>query len=73
MGWSSGNDIAIAVIDNFPVRVNKQDKVEFFKKFIDAMYMHDWDTDCELLGMDEEFDEALRQLNPDWDWDQMGD
>lgn len=68
MGWASGSDLARVVIDNFPVRVNQKDKRSFFKAFIEEMEMHDWDTEDEVFGLDEDFDAVLRELNPDANW-----
>jgi hypothetical protein len=70
MGWSGGSNITQVVIDNFPIRVNQQDKRKFFKAFIEEMYNHDWDTDDEMLGQDEDFDFVLKELNPDWEYDE---
>lgn len=70
MGWSSGTTIVEKMIDIIQENVGDPDKrfymyLEMIEVFEDA----DWDNIDEVMGKDEEFDRAAKQLHPDWDWE----
>jgi hypothetical protein len=37
---------------------------------IEELENHDWDTQEESLGQDDVFDEALKELHPEWEEDE---
>ena len=67
MGWSSASSLMGSIIDafkeNFP-DADKDKAVAFWEKAIDAFQEHDWDTEGECLGEDENFDLAYYRLAP---------
>jgi len=67
MGWASGTyimeDIIKAAQEHISETTNRR---EFYKKVIKAFESGDWDCQTECIGRDNAFDEALKELYPDW-------
>lgn len=60
MGWSSGTDIAIAVVT--AVKANVSDakvRLKIYKPFLEAMEDSDWDTQDEAMDIDPVFDKLI--------------
>jgi hypothetical protein len=68
MGWCGGSDIMMCVLGEFPnVVANKKDLKELYKVVIGALWDQDWDCESDvLLEGDPIFEEALRELAPDY-------
>lgn len=67
MGWASGSDLYSQVIDVLKEYIPKKEKrVEAHEILIQAFESMDWDTEVECLGEDEAFDEAMKNLYPNW-------
>lgn len=67
MGWASGTTVAIDIIKS--VKKNVKDystRFAVYKDVIKALKRNDWDTVTEAMGYDDAFDEALKDLYPDW-------
>lgn len=68
MGWASGSSLFVEVISAAKKYIpNAHSTVDFYKKVITAFEYHDWDTQDECLGEDKAFDQAIKELHPDWD------
>jgi hypothetical protein len=71
MGWGSGSDLMADIIVTIKKHVNDEDVREsIYKEIIDSFECHDWDTQEECVGEDNAYDNALKKLYPDWDWDE---
>lgn len=61
MGWASGGEVADPVIkavkENVP---DEKARRKIYDALIDALQSRDWDTEQESMGIDDCFDEALR-------------
>lgn len=69
MGWASGTDLMSEIIDAAKEAIPEDWKrKEFYKKVISAFEDMDWDCQGECLREDPAFDDALKKLHPDWDW-----
>lgn len=67
MGWASGSGLFGEIIDAVkPVVKAKKARVKLYKKLISAFEDHDWDSQQECEGEDPAYDQALRELHPDW-------
>ena len=71
MGWSGGSEIADTLIDIISTEVkNKTTRKRMYIGIIEELENHDWDTQEESLGQDDVFDEALKELHPEWEEDE---
>ena len=70
MGWASGSEVARDMIESLQKYV-EVDKVRrwIYCDLIDSLTSMDWDTVDEALGIDPEFDNAVREKFPHWDLD----
>ena len=67
MGWSSGTELMSRVITaTRKVIPDEKTRKEFYKEIIDAFEDYDWDTENECLGEDSAYDDALKEMHPDW-------
>lgn len=67
MGWASGSSLMGDIIEVISNEVPKgSTRFRIYTKIIKAMEVHDWDTQDECVGVDPEFDEALKKLHPTW-------
>lgn len=67
MGWASGTYLAEPVIEAAKERISDQkSRAEFYKVFLAAMEDLDWDTQDEVIGIDDVFDAVLREAHPGW-------
>ena len=67
MGWGSGSAIMGTVIEALADHVPEHGRrVRIYKKIIPEFQNYDWDTETECMGEDKAYDEALRELHPDW-------
>jgi hypothetical protein len=66
MGWSSGTEIMNALIMSVQGRMTHDDKVAFFQEAINIFEDNDWDSLEECLGEDDAFDEAVRNIRPEY-------
>ena len=68
MGWGSGSYIATDIIRAFETvstnTLTPEAKVFFYTALIDALENCDWDTQDEAIGISNEFDKAMRKINP---------
>jgi len=68
MGWASGSTIVDALITSLRENVKSDDvRKNIYLDVITAFEDADWDTQDECEGYDPAFDEALKELHPDWD------
>ena len=67
MGWSSGTMLFSSVIIAAKKAIPDMEKrKEFYKEIIDAFEDADWDTQDECMGEDGAYDEAIREMHPNW-------
>lgn len=67
MGWGSGSRVMGELIESLKRNVADDEVREaVYVDMIDALQDMDCDTLQECEGDDEAFDNALRQVNPDW-------
>ena len=66
MGWSSGSELLRGVVLSTKKVVPKKHRKELYKLFIDQFENRDCDTVDECRGIDSEFDQALKELHPEW-------
>jgi predicted lipid-binding transport protein (Tim44 family) len=67
MGWASGSQLMSEVIAAIADKMDDHDtKVEIFESIIEAFEDADCDTLQECLDEDDAFDEALKNIHPDW-------
>lgn len=68
MGWASGSglftEIMKAARKAIPDRAKRS---AFYLEIIGAFENEDWDTQDECRGSDKAFDDALKELHPEWD------
>jgi hypothetical protein len=67
MGWARGSKLFSEVIS--AVRAHAPDegvRKALYIKLIDAFEDFDWDTQDECVGEDPAYDEALKELHPEW-------
>lgn len=68
MGWSSGTGLMLAIIKSAKKATpDMKTRKVFYKEVIDAFEDADWDTQDECTGEDSAFDEAIKELHPEWD------
>ena len=67
MGWSRGSTVASSIIEGLQ-KVIRDDEVrrKAYVKIIKALEDADWDCQNECEGMDKAFDQALKDIHPDW-------
>lgn len=74
MGFSSGTDLALPIIHALHSEgVDPRVRGKVYTTLITALEDLDWDTQNEALGLDPEFDRAMKQLHPDWGINSMQD
>lgn len=67
MGWASGSGLFSDVITAIkPAIKDEVRRKELYKKLIQSFENADWDTQNECEGEDRAFDNALKELHPDW-------
>jgi hypothetical protein len=72
MGWNKGSELMDRIIQAAGKHIpDAEARKMFYREVIDAFEDLDWDTENESMGQDEAFDRALRELHPDWDWDEL--
>ncbi len=66
MGFGSGSDIMTSVILGTKLRFKHDPDIrrDIYGIVIAALDGHDWDTHDECWGMDEEYNEALKETHP---------
>jgi hypothetical protein len=69
MGWASGSELLGDVVLSTQKVVPKRFRKELYKLFINHFEQFDCDTICECEGLDPLFDQALKELYPDWEND----
>lgn len=62
MGWASGSEIARDII--IAAKDLQGDRVAFFKAVIESLDKGDWDTHDEAMGLDVDFDQAMKIVHP---------
>lgn len=67
MGWSSGTRLFSSVITAAKKAIPDMEKRKtLYKEIIDAFEDADWDTQDECMGEDGAYDEAIREMHPNW-------
>ncbi len=67
MGWASGSQVAIDIINGIAVQLLEDGlKRGVFADVLDALEAADWDTVDEAMGIDPMFDEVVRDKHPGW-------
>ena len=66
MGFGSGSDIMTSIIIGAKMRFAHDPDIrrDIYGIVIAALDGHDWDTHDECWGMDEEYNEALKETHP---------
>lgn len=67
MGWASGSELMSEIIfalNHEGVSFGQRERI--YKSIIPVMQDRDWDTEMECVGEDKAYDEALKELHPDW-------
>lgn len=68
MGWASATEIVEKIIVSAKKSIpDKQTRKQFYKEIIEAFEDADWDTQDECLTKDKAFDEAIKEIHPDWE------
>ena len=62
MGWCSGTDIMIDIINTMNIVEDNELREKLYAGFITAFEWQDWDCQEECLGMDDAFDNAVSVL-----------
>jgi len=61
MGWATGSDIAITVVEAVYANVrSKEARREIYELFFQALKQHDWDSEDDTVGIDPIWDEILK-------------
>jgi len=67
MGWAGGTEVMLTFINLLKANVPDDDKrKQVYLGAIEALEDADWDTMEECEDRDPMFDEALRELHPEW-------
>lgn len=67
MGWGSASSIMSQIIEAVKPHVaDKEARKAIYIPVIGALEDGDWDTQDECMGEDEAYDEAIKELHPDW-------
>lgn len=66
MGWAGGSDVMTSIIHATKKRFPHDPEIrrDIYRITIWALDGNDWDTHDECWGLDEEFNEALKELHP---------
>ena len=68
MGWSSGTSVMSEIMDGImevlPDDLEKRKAL--YKRIIKTLCDHDWDDEGARGGEDPAYDEALKELYPNW-------
>lgn len=60
MGWSSGSEIAIPMVEKIKEVVKDEDqRRELYETLYEALTDHDWDSECDTAGIDPLWDEII--------------
>lgn len=72
MGWASGSILLSEIVEIIEEHSDRSvgDRVEMYKRIIEAFEDADCDTINECLDQSSDFDEAYRQLYPNEDLDE---
>lgn len=63
MGWASGTEIMVGLIDIAQDLITDEEaRAEFYKRTINLLKSHDWDCLDEPLGEDDVYDEVYEDL-----------
>lgn len=72
MGWSGGSSLMDDIIEGMKEEIPDFDmRVKVYKHIIKAMEYCDWDSQSECRGQDPAYDAALKEMHPNWDWEEM--
>lgn len=67
MGWNNGSSIMGAVIQAVHKEVGPYgQRFRIYKEIIPVFQEYDWDTEIECMGDDNAFDDALKELHPEF-------
>jgi len=67
MGWGSASGIMNTVIDVVKLHVkDREARQSIYEPIIDILEEGDWDTQDESLGLDEAFDDLMKERHPHW-------
>lgn len=73
MGWCSGTDVFDPVAE-FVLGGDDTDEKKFqlLKVLVKALYSRDWDCESDSAYYSHPIvQRVMRELNPDWDWDEI--
>lgn len=74
MGWASGSRLFSGVISVIKEYVDcEKERKDIYMDLIAEFEEFDWDTQDECIGEDPAYDEALKELHPDWYEDEEED
>lgn len=60
MGWSSGSEVAIPMIEKIMEVVKDEDqKRQLYEALYDALTGNDWDSESDTIGIDPLWDEVI--------------
>ena len=70
MGWAGGSYVMSGLIRALSsAGVDDEKRKLIYEDMIEVLENEDWDTQDESMGADEVFDEVIKKVHPDWDWD----
>lgn len=70
MGWGGGTDIAIGMIEAFQKEnIDPDVRKRLYETMLDVLTDRDWDVVDEAMGIDEIFDEVVKEWNPAYEND----
>lgn len=71
MGWASATYLVRRIVKLCQRTMpDPNERRSFYIEIIEFFEDEDWDTQDEMLGVDPAFDAAMRQIHPDWDWEE---
>lgn len=60
MGWASGSDVAVTVIEAVKANVSRKTaRRTIYELFYFSLKQHDWDTEADTLGIDPVWDSLM--------------
>lgn len=66
MGWCTGSGLLGDIIMSTKKVVPTKHRKELYKLFVNHFENYDCDTIHECCGIDKQFDEALKEMYPEW-------
>jgi hypothetical protein len=66
MGWASASGLVEDITNAFIEYEETKDRKAFFAAVVKTFEDGDWDTQDEVMGIDDDLDAVIKELHPDW-------